>query len=426
MATDTLTLGTATVGLTTDAPVTLSLDDRRRHVHVIGKTGTGKSTLLLSLMLQDLQAGRGLAFLDPHGDQAKALIDAMPPERINDCLYLDPADRDFPFAFNPLDGVAPDSRALVTANVVAAFKHLWSDSWGPRLEHILMNSIALLLHSPNTTLLGIPRLLVDERWRDVLLSHCSNPIVRHFWTREISQWGDGFTAEALSPVQNKIGALLAPDILRNIIGQPRSTIHLLDIMDKRRVLIANLSKAALGEGPAHLLGAFLASSFAQAAEARAAIPEERRVEFTLYVDEFQNFATESFGHVLSEARKWRLSLTLAHQFFAQVPPSLRQAVLGNVGSIIAFRVGADDAETVARELGIESPSALTDLPNFSAWMKLIRDGNPTNAIRVDTHCPTPPHDGSTDAVIRQSRARYTRPRATVEARIEKFLAAHDR
>lgn len=426
MATDTLTLGTTTVGLTTHAPVTLSVDDRRRHVHVIGKTGTGKSTLLLSLMLQDLEAGRGFAFLDPHGDQAKALVDAVPKERINDCIYLNPADRDFPIAFNPLDGVTPDSRALVTANVVAAFKHLWSDSWGPRLEHILMNSIALLLHSPGTTLLGIPRLLVDESWREVLLTNCTNPIVRHFWTREISQWGDGFTAEALSPVQNKIGALLAPDILRNIIGQPRSIIHLADIMNQRRILIANLSKASLGEGPAHLLGAFLASSFAQAAEARAAIPEHERVDFTLYSDEFQNFATESFGQVLSEARKWRLSLTLAHQFLAQVPISLRQAVLGNVGSLVAFRIGAEDAETIARELGIASPSALTDLPNFTAWANLIHDGNPTDATRIDTLEPANCHRGSTAAVIRQTRARYTRLRAIVEARIAKFLAAHDR
>ncbi len=423
MVTAHLVLGTATIGLTTHAPVGLATDDRRRHLHVIGKTGTGKSTLLMSLMLQDLAAGRGLALLDPHGDLAQAVLDAVPPERTNDCLYLDPADRDFPVALNPLDGVPPAQRALVTAHLVAAFKHLWRDSWGPRLEHILRNAIALLIDTPGSTLLGLSRLLVDEPYRDRLLRACTNPMVRHVWTHEIAEWGDGFAAEALSPVQNKIGALLAPPLIRNIIGQPRSTIDLAAVMNKRRILVANLSKASLGEGPAHLLGAFLATAFAQAAEARAAIPEEARVDFTLYADEFQSFATDSFALILSEARKWRLSLALAHQFFGQLPLQLRQAVLGNIGSLVAFRVGADDAEVLARELGLDSPSALTDLPNFTAWAKLIRNGSPTDTLRIDSEQPVAPHTGRADAVIARTRARYARPRQLVERRIARFLDA---
>ena len=415
-------LGTHT-GATLAEAVTLDADDRRRHLHVIGKTGTGKSTLLLNLMLADLADGNGFALLDPHGDLAQAAIDAVPPERTNDVIYLNPADLEFPVAFNPLFNIPPEGRALVTAHLVAAFKHLWSDFWGPRLEHVLRNSIALLADAPGSTLLGLPRLLTDETYRARLLATCTNPLVQYFWQRELPGWGDHFAAEALSPVQNKIGALLSPPLLRNIIGQPKSTIDLPAIMNGRKVLIANLSKAALGEGPSHLLGAFLATAFAQAAEARAKIPESERVDFALYADEFQNFATDSFALILSEARKWRLSLVLAHQFLGQLPVGLRQAVLGNVGSLISFRIGADDAEIIARELGIQNPSALTDLPNFTAWAKLIRDGNPTDPIRIDTEAPELYFHDRAAAIIARTRARYTRPRAKVEAAINRFLGS---
>jgi DNA helicase HerA-like ATPase len=421
MATDSpLVLGTATIGMELHAPVTLSGDDRRRHLHIIGKTGTGKSTLLLNLMLQDLAAGRGFALLDPHGDLAAAVIDAVPPERTNHVLYLNPADREFPIAFNPLDSVPLDARALVTAHLVSAFKHIWAESWGPRLEYILMQSIRLLLDAPGTTLLGLPRLLVDEQYRKRLLSTCRDPLVVAFWTRELPSWGSAFTAEALSPVQNKIGALISPPVLRNIIGQPRSTINLPSLMNERRVLIANLSNAAIGEGPAHLLGAFLATSFAQAAQARAAIPEMERVDFILYADEFQNFATDSFALVLSEARKWRLSLTLAHQFLGQLPTGLRQAVMGNAGSLIAFRIGAEDAEAVAAEMGFDSVSALTELANFTAWAKLMRNDYPAGPVHIDTEEPVIDFRGRSHAIIARTRARHARPRAVVEDKITRF------
>lgn len=426
MATDDFVfLGTTTAGLDLASPVTLALDDRRRHMHVIGKTGTGKSTLLYSLMLQDLAAGRGFALLDPHGDLAQAVIDTVPADRTNDVIYFNPADLEFPIGFNLFANVPPDGRSLLTSHIIAAFKHLWIDFWGPRLEQILRNSVALLLDTPGSTLLGLSRLLVDEDYRNRLLANCRNPMVRAFWTQQIADWTDGYIAEALSPVQNKVDALLSPPILRNIVGQPRSTIDLANIMNGRRVLIANLSKATLGEGPAHLIGAFLATAFAQAAEARATIPEPDRVDFYLYVDEFQNFATESFATILSEARKWRLSLTLSHQYMAQLDDALRDAVLGNVGSLVAFRVGADDAKKIAVEIGIENPDALSSLPNFTTWAMIMRDGSPAGTRRIVTEQPEPTAHRRAAAVIAHTRARHARTRSSVEPKIEKFLRPPD-
>lgn len=400
----------------------LSQDDRRRHLHVIGKTGTGKSTLLVSLILTDLAAGRGLAFLDPHGDPATSIIRCVPRHRIQDIIYLDPADLGHPVGFNPLFDVARDRKPLVAANIVATFKHIWRDSWGPRLEYLLQNSVRLLLDGTGSTLLGLPALLVNEPYRERLIARCDDPQVRQFWTHEIAAWGDSFKAEALSPLQNKIGALLSSPMLRNILGQHRPTIDIAAIMNSGRILVVNLSKGKLGEGPSFLLGALLATAFAQAADARAEIPEEQRRDFCLYADEFQNFATDSFSTILSEARKYRLSLTLAHQFLDQLPQSLRAAIFGNIGSIIAFRTGADDAVVLAAEFGITSPGAFTDLPNFQAWARLMRDGTPTDPIHLSFAEPMLANGDTTDKVIARTRARYTRPRAVVEAEVARFIA----
>lgn len=421
MAADDTVLGTTTSGLSLDAPVTLSHDDRRRHLHVIGKTGTGKTTLLLSLMQADLESGRGFAFLDPNGDAARAVISFVPRHRIADIIYFDPADLKHPVGFNPLFNIARDRRPLVTAHVVATFRHIWADSWGPRLEYVLQNSIRLLLECEGSTLLGLPALLVDERYRDRLLSRCSDGQVRNFWTRELAAWGDNFKAEALSPLQNKIGALLGSPMLCNILGQHRPTLDIPAIMNSGRVLIINIAKGNIGEGPSFLLGALLSTAFAQAAETRASMREEERLDFYLYADEFQNFATDSFATILSEARKYRLALTLSHQFLGQLPPYLRQAVLGNAGSLIAFRVGAEDAMALAPELGLTSPSAFTDLPNYEAWARLIRDRHPGDAMRLSFDPLVFPGPDSTDAVIARTRARYTRPRAKVEAEAERFM-----
>lgn len=401
--------------------VPLTHNDRRRHLYLIGKSGTGKSTLLLNLMMADLGIGRGFALLDPHGDLAHDVADAVPKSRTNDVLYFDPADLAHPVAFNPLERVSPDHRPLVAAHIVAAFKHLWGDSWGPRLEYILGNSLRLLLDAPGTTLLGLPRLLVDDNYRNRLISTCRDPVVRAFWLREFAQYHDRFVIEAVSPIQNKIGTLLSPPALRNIIGQTHSTIDIPAIMNGGRILIVNLSKGRLGEGPAHLLGAFLATAFAQAAESRAEIREADRRDFTLYADEFQNFATDSFASILSEARKWRLNLVLAHQFLGQLPPLLRQAVIGNAGTLVAFRLGAEDAPLIAEELGLLNHGALTETGNFRAWIKLMFSDAPTGARYMETFPPPPTESGRLPALQARTRARHTRPRAHVERQIAKFL-----
>lgn len=395
--------------------------DRGRHVYLIGKTGTGKSTLLFNMMVADLCRGHGFALLDPHGDLAEAVADTVPAWRTNECVYLDPADLSFPIGFNPLSGIAPDRRPLVAAHIVAAFQHIWGTSWGPRLEYILTNALRLLLDAPGTTLLGLPRLLSDQRYRRRLLAEARDPVVNRFWSEEFAAYPDRFQTEAIAPIQNKVGTLLSPPAIRNMLGQPKSGIDLRRLMDDGHVLIVNLSKGRLGEAPAHLLGALLATSFAQAAEERADTPEAERRDFTLYADEFQNFATDSFASILSEARKYHLALILAHQFLGQLPPLLRQAVIGNAGSMIAFRVGAEDAPLLAAELGLHSPGALTEAANFTSWTKISQDGVPTEPRRIETLKPETIANGRLTAVRNRTRARAARPRGAVENRIARFF-----
>lgn len=426
----------ATIGefIASGRPAELSVEDRRRHVYIAGKSGTGKSTLLFNLIAADLESGRGLCLLDPHGDLALAVADTVPDHRFNHTVYLDPADPTHTVGYNPLSNVEPDDRALVAAQMVAAFKHVWIDSWGPRLEYILSNSLRLLLDAPQATLLALPRLLVDADYRERLLAHCGDHIVQSFWLDEFARYDPRFRNEAIAPVQNKIGALLGNPFIRNMIGQVKSTINIPALVNSGKVLIVNLSKGRLGEEPSHLLGALLATSFAQASEARALIPERERLDFTLYVDEFQNFATTSFASMLSEARKWRLSLVLANQFLGQLSDGLRQAVLGNAGTLLAFRVGAEDARFLAAEfnlhvpvavndspvlpycdIGIHTPSALTDIPNFQAWAKLSGHGTPLEPRLMQTFPQSVSGGGRFEAVRARTRARFARPRKHVEA-----------
>lgn len=403
------------------APALLAHTDRRRHLYLIGKTGTGKSTLLANMMLADLDRGHGFALLDPHGDLAITVADAVPRWRTNDVIYLDPADLAHPIGFNPLSSVEPDRRPLVAAHLVAAFQHIWGDSWGPRLEYILSNALRLLLEAPGSTLLGLPRLLADDRYRRSLLAHARDPVIRAFWLSEFAGWSERYASEALAPVQNKVGTLLGPPVLRNMLGQTRSAFDIRRIMDEGRVLIVNLAKGKLGEAPTRLLGAFLATAFAQAAQSRADVAEHERPDFTLYADEFQNFATTSFAEILSEARKYRLALVLAHQFLGQLPDLLRQAVIGNAGTIVAFRIGAEDAALIAAELAIETPQALCDTRNFSAWIKLMQGGLPSDAMPIATLPPQPSAAHRLTAVRSRTRARFARPRANVEAKIARFF-----
>jgi type IV secretory pathway TraG/TraD family ATPase VirD4 len=414
-----LVLGSQTLG----GLVALDAEERRRHLYIVGQTGTGKSTLLLNLIRHDLAAGAGIALLDPHGDLAQAALRFVPRERTNDLVYLNPADLERPIGFNPLAQVQDDLKPIVADGIVAAFRHVWPDSWGPRLDYILTNAVRTLLDAPGATLLMLPRLLTDEPFRLRLIErHLSDPVVRSFWLNEFAGYGDSFRAEAVSPIQNKIGKALMTPSLRNMLAQPKSTITLRRLMDEGAIVICNLSKGSIGESTAHLLGAFLTTAIAQAALSRADTPANERRVFHLYADEFQSFATDSFALILSEARKYGLTLTVGHQYLSQVPDRLRAAVFGNVGSLVACRVGADDAPILAEQIGLPGPLALLDLPNFVAWAKLLRRGAPTSPIRLDLYDAPPVRRPSAHRLVETSRSRFGRPRAEIEARIERFLS----
>jgi len=327
------------------------LDDRRRHLAIIGKTGMGKSTLLHNLVASDINARQGVGLIDPHGDLADSVLDFIPKRRTNHVVVFDAGDREHPLAFNPLAARSPEQRPLVASGIVSAFKKLYGESWGPRLEHILRNALLALLENPGTSLLSLVRLLSDSGYRNEAVSRLQDPVVRSFWQNEFAKWKPNFRAEAIAPIQNKIGQFLSHPILRPILSQPRTRLDFRRIIDEGQILIVNLSKGRIGEDASTLLGSLLVTSLQLAAMSRADVPEDHRPDFFLYVDEFQNFATESFATILSEARKYRLSLTLANQYLAQMDDQTLEAVFGNVGSLLCFQVGARDAEPLAEQFG---------------------------------------------------------------------------
>ncbi len=401
-------------------------DDRRRHLAVIGKTGMGKTTLLHQLVVSDIHAGRGLALIDPHGDLSQAILDTVPPHRTNDVVLFDASDREFPLAFNPLACPHPAQRPLVASGVVSAFKKLYGDSWGPRMEHILRNALLALVETPGTSLLSLQRLLADTSYRKMLTGRISDPIVKSFWEGEFAHWKPQYRAEAIAPIQNKVGQFLSHPILRAIVGQSRRGIDLRRVLDEGLVLIANLSKGMIGEDGSSLLGSLLVTGIQLAAMSRADTPEHQRQDFSLYVDEFQNFATESFATILSEARKYRLCLTIANQYLAQMDEATAAAVFGNVGSLLVFQVGASDAEALADQLGGGvTPQDLLALPRFTAYVRLLIDGMPSRPFSMETISP-PTAKGlyGRSAVIRRvSRHRYARPVNQVEREIRAALAS---
>jgi hypothetical protein len=408
--------------LSSGESVPLLQADRRRHLYIAGKTGTGKTGLLLNLMRADLLGGAGFCFIDPHGDAAQAIAAMTPRDRTNNVIYLDPSDPTHTFAYNPLSGIPEAERATAAANIVSAFKNVWGHSWGPRLEYVLSNALRLLLDNKDQSLIGIPRLFADETYRRRLARGCRDPLIRFYWLHEFEALDDRQRAETLSPIQNKIGILLANPFIRSILCQNASTLDIADVMNSGKVLIVNLSKGNLGTEPAHLLGALLISAASQAAEGRRNIAEENRRDFTLYVDEFQNFATDSFASILSEARKWRLSLVAVNQHIAQLPEALQHAVFGNAATIVAFRVGALDAPILSAELGMNSPRALRETNNFHAWIRLMRNGAPIEARLIQTAPPPVSTDNRLQSIIARSRARHTLPRSIVDARIDAFFS----
>lgn len=400
----------------------IKTNDRRNHVYVVGKTGTGKTTLLRNMMISDIQAGHGVAVVDPHGEFAESILDYVPESRIDDVVYFNPADLDFPIAFNAVEKVDISERHLVSSGLIGIFKKIWADSWGPRLEYVLRNAILALLEQPDSTLLGVMRMLSDKEYRKQVVANTSDPVVRQFWTEEFAKYSSKFEVEAVAPIQNKVGQFLTNPMIRNIVGQVKSSMHMREIMDSKKILILNLSKGRIGEDSSALMGAMLITKIQQAAMSRINVPEEERSDFYLYVDEFQNFATESFAGILSEARKYRLDLTLAHQYVTQLDETVRDAVLGNAGTLITFRIGADDAEFFEKEYAPEITALdLVNLPNQKIYLKLMIDGVTSKAFSADTLAPIPKQEQSfKEEIIRRSRQRYGSSRTDVEQAISQW------
>jgi hypothetical protein len=401
-------------------------DDRRRHLLIEGKTGMGKSTLLHRLISTDIAAGRGAGLIDPHGDLCEAILASVPSHRSNDVVLFDIADTSHPLAFNVLHCPDPQQRALAVSGIIGAFKKIWGDFFGPRMEHILRNTLLTLIEVPGSTLLSVSRMLGDARFREHILTKVSDPVVRSFWLREFASMPPKLQAEAVSPIYNKVGQLVSNPLLRNILGQSRSTLDLRRVMDEGKVLLVNLSKGRIGEDASALLGAFLVTAIQQAAMSRADTREQDRPDFYLFIDEFQNFATEAFAAILSEARKYRLNLVVANQYLDQIDDATRSAVFGNVGSMISFAVGVQDAEVLAEQLGGEvTPKDLMQLPRFQAYARLLIDGQPSRPFTLRTLPPVTPTRGNEHrpaTIRRYCRQRYGRPVASVEQEIARAFA----
>ncbi|MDA8162596.1 MAG: type IV secretion system DNA-binding domain-containing protein [Desulfobacteraceae bacterium] len=392
--------------------------DRRSHMYMIGKTGTGKSTLILNMLVSDIRGGRGAALIDPHGDLAEEILNYVPENRIDDVIYFNPADLEYPVAFNPLEKVHPDYHHLVASGLISVFKKIWPEFWGPRLEHILRNSILTLLEYPDSSLLDLPRLLTDKDFRTHVLRHVNHQQVREFWFNEFEKYSAWLRSEAISPILNKVGQFLTSPMLRNIVGQKENTFDLRKVMNEGKILIVNLSKGKVGEDNSALLGAMLVTKIMLAALSRADIPENERIPFYLYVDEFHNFLTLSFANILTESRKYNLNLILAHQYIEQLDEKIMAAVFGNVGTIISFRVGAEDAKYLAREFHpVFDEADLANLPNYHIYLKLMIDGVTSKPFSAETLGPYKKTGASMNKIIDVSRTGYGKPRTEVEKEV---------
>jgi hypothetical protein len=359
-------------------PFGIKVEDRRLHTYIIGKTGTGKSTLIQNMVLQDIQHGHGLVLMDPHGDLVERVLERVPGDQLNRVRYFNVPDSSQEFGFNPLATIPESIRPVAASGLLSVFKKLWEDSWGPRLEHILRNAILVLIDHPDATLADIPHLLNEKSYRVQVARTCTNDSVREFWLKEYEKYPVNFRAQAIAPIQNKVGAFLAHGRLRSILSQPQSTIRFRAAMDAGDVILINLAKGRLGEDAVNLLGSMLVSTIAWTALTRATVPEPMRRDFFVYLDECQTFATPSLIDMMAELRKYRVSLTLAHQHLAQLSPDLREAILGNVGSILCFRIGPPDAGRLALQFGPEFDEYdLTRLPNYEMYVRMMLDGMPT-------------------------------------------------
>lgn len=398
--------------------------DRGKHIYVIGKTGMGKSTLLENMAIQDIQNGEGIAFIDPHGATAEKLLDFIPHERIKDVVYFAPFDTDFPVGFNVMEDVGYDKRHLVVSGLMGALKRIWVDAWSARMEYILQNTLLALLEYPDSTLLDVNRMFTNKVFRAAVIEKITDPIVKSFWTEEYATFTDTYTREATPAIQNKIGQFTANPLIRNIIGQSKSTFDLREIMDKKKIFIVNLSKGRMGETNAALLGSMLVVKIYLAAMSRADEPAARLAmlpRYYFYVDEFQSMMNEAFADILSESRKYKLALTLANQYIEQMEEEVRDAVFGNVGTLICFRVGPFDAEVL--ETIFEptfTPEDLVGLGIGQIYLTLMIDGVGSRPFSAETVPPIDmPSISYRDDCVRNSREQYARPRAEMEAFVMK-------
>ncbi|HEX5394952.1 MAG TPA: type IV secretory system conjugative DNA transfer family protein [Candidatus Saccharimonadales bacterium] len=389
--------------------------DRGRHVYILGQTGTGKTGSLELLTLSDIYWNQGFAVIDPHGDYAQSVLKFIPERRLEDVVYFNPADREFPIGFNPLEVIDPTLKGHISSEMVGVLKRLFADSWGPRLEYILRYTLLALLDYPDSTLLDITRMLTEKPFRQEVISHIDDPVVRNFWVNEFAAWNDKFATEAIAPVLNKVGAFTANPMVRNIIGQPKSTFNIRQIMDEGKILIVNLSRGLLGEDNAGILGAMMVTKIQLAAMSRADVPEHERRQFYLYVDEFQNFATDSFAVILSEARKYALNLTIANQYIAQMEQPVRDAVFGNVGTIVSFRVSPDDSPFLQKYFEPQFESAdLIQQHNRHFVVSMTIEGEKAPAFSAKTLNLPQPVEDLTPRIVEQSRRLYSRQRADIE------------
>jgi len=409
-----------------DYPVGIQTADARQHIYIIGKTGSGKTTLLRNMIFQHLYLGHGVALLDPHGDLAEELLDHFPPSRADDLVYFNPSDLEFPIGLNLLANVPPDERHLIASGIVAAFKSIWRDSWGPRMEYILYNALAALLDCQNTSLLGVNRMLIDASYRDWVIRQVKDPFVRSFWADEYANYDARFVREAIAPIQNKIGQFLMNPPIRNILGQVKSKIDFRFMMDTHRVFIANLSKGKLGADKANLLGSLLATQFQLAAMSRTDTPEDKRQDFHFFIDEFHNFTTDSFAAILAEARKYRLCLTLSHQYLDQLSPEVRQAVFGNAGTMITFRIGHTDAELLAKEFANTFvPGQYVELERFHTFIRLLENGTNSPPFSAVTMPALERRHSRRNNLIQRSRERYSSSRNQIEEKLRLWLHGYN-
>lgn len=406
----------------------IKASDRTRHVYVIGKTGMGKSTLLENMAVQDIQNGNGFAFMDPHGKTAELLLDYIPESRKDDVLYFAPFDMEHPIAFNIMEDVGPDKRHLVLSGLMSTFKKIWVDAWSARMEYILSNTILALLEYPDATLLSVNRMYSDKAFRKKVVDNITDMSVRSFWVDEFAKYTDRFTQEATPAIQNKIGQFTSNPIIRNIIGQSKSSFDLRQMMDEKKIIIINLSKGRVGEVNTNLLGSMLITKIYLAAMSRADVSDavlKGLPNFYLYVDEFQSFANESFADILSEARKYKLNLTIAHQYIEQMSEEVRAAVFGNVGTMITFRVGATDAEAFEKEFAPQfAAEDIVNLDQFQLYLRLMIDGVGSSPFSAQSLPPIPtPEVSLKEGVIETSRKNFASDRAGVEEVVKASIAS---